>query len=290
MLTISQSRRYTLLEFNPPYLGTVTHLGKFDYPGAQPGLPPHVHHDVLEICYVHRGNLVFETGGETFRLRGGDVFLSFPDEVHSTGEFPVDKSLLYWIGVQIENRDRPLLDDRDSPDSRWFVDALRNLKLRVFRGSGSLRHNLDEAIRLLLSDHEMRTILVRNRISDFLVDVIEMARRESRDEPSPTVRRCIDWVDDHSDRRIRLEELADQCALSLPRFKQRFKDETGVPPGEFIVRRKVNRARSMLDQTDRSVTAIAMDLGFTSSQYFATVFRRYTNMSPSEYRRRSRPH
>ena len=86
---------------------------------------------------------------------------------------------------------------------------------------------------------------------------------------------------------IQIRELARLCGLSVSRFKERFRDEVGVPPAEYLTRQKIEAAKSLLLAGDHSITDVAMDLGFSSSQYFATAFKRYTGRTPSEYRRRT---
>ena len=81
-----------------------------------------------------------------------------------------------------------------------------------------------------------------------------------------------------------LREAALVAGLSLPRFKARFKNEVGIPPAEYLQRYRIERAEHGLANSTRSVTEIAFELGFCSSQYFATVFRRYTRLSPTQYR------
>ncbi len=61
-----------------------------------------------------------------------------------------------------------------------------------------------------------------------------------------------------------------------------------MPPGEFILRCKVEHARRLLAEEASPITEIAFRLGFSSSQYFATVFKRYTNMTPREARREAK--
>ena len=74
------------------------------------------------------------------------------------------------------------------------------------------------------------------------------------------------------------------AGLSLSRLKARFKKETGVSPANFIMLRRIEGAKELLDRTDKNITDVAFELGFSSSQYFATAFKRYTGMTPKEFR------
>jgi AraC-like DNA-binding protein len=57
----------------------------------------------------------------------------------------------------------------------------------------------------------------------------------------------------------------------------------GIAPHEFILRCKVETAKKFLRDQNRNVTDTAMELGFSSSQYFATVFKRFTQQTPLEF-------
>lgn len=101
---------------------------------------------------------------------------------------------------------------------------------------------------------------------------------------SPTIRNAIQRIHDQPTQMFAIRELARWCGLSESRFKERFRDEVGVPPAEYMMRRKIDAAKALLLSGDQTVTKIALDLGFSSSQYFATTFRRYTGRTPGEYR------
>jgi AraC-like DNA-binding protein len=77
--------------------------------------------------------------------------------------------------------------------------------------------------------------------------------------------------------------LAEDAGLSLSRFKTKFKAQIGIAPHEFILRCKVEAAKKFLLEENRNVTNTAMELGFSSSQYFATVFKRFTQQTPLEF-------
>ena len=80
-----------------------------------------------------------------------------------------------------------------------------------------------------------------------------------------------------------MEDLAEMAFLSVSRFKQKFKAELGTSPRNFINFYKIEAAKEMLEQ-GHSVTETALALNFSSSNYFSSVFHRYTCRSPSQYR------
>ena len=84
-----------------------------------------------------------------------------------------------------------------------------------------------------------------------------------------------------------MEQLAKVANLSVSRFKQKFKSQMGLPPREYVNAERM-RAAEVLLQEGLTVMEAAMELGFSSSNYFAVVFRRHMGCSPREYLQRIR--
>lgn len=87
------------------------------------------------------------------------------------------------------------------------------------------------------------------------------------------------------ERNMSMTDIAEKLGLSTTGFIKWFKHETGLTPADFYQRIKIEEARRRLTGTDASVTEIAFNLGFSTSQYFASVFKKYTGTTPREYRR-----
>ena len=66
-----------------------------------------------------------------------------------------------------------------------------------------------------------------------------------------------------------------------------FKSETGLTPNDYVQRLRIGRACEILGGSDESITGIACRMGFSDSQYFARVFRKYMGETPSQYRDRT---
>jgi AraC-like DNA-binding protein len=64
-----------------------------------------------------------------------------------------------------------------------------------------------------------------------------------------------------------------------------FRREVGMTPIAYLNRYRINQAKSLLEETDKNVTEIAMLVGFFDSGYFSRVFRRQVGVSPDAYRR-----
>ncbi len=98
------------------------------------------------------------------------------------------------------------------------------------------------------------------------------------------LRRVTRYIDDNITNEIRIDELAQVAGLSHHRFAHNFKRTTGLPPLQYVIRRRVECAKPLLRDTDDSVANLTYALGFGSPSRFAFLFRRETGMTPTRYR------
>ncbi len=273
-----------VLDLRRDGLADVPMLGMYSYASARPDLPLHRHAGGWEICYLERGRQVFEVAGEAYRLRGGDVFVTLPDEPHSTGGRPAEPGVLYWINVRRPRPRRRLLG-LPRAESDLLLELLERLPQRHFRAAAATKGLFQELFRWHDSPAATgRTLRMRLAVTRLLLDVVDGARRGAKSRSSQRIGEVIQLIRSCPERDLRLDDLARHARLSLSHFKRRFRSETGLSPRQFILRDKIERAKALLRASDASVTALALDLGFVSSQYFATVFKRMTGVTPTRYR------
>jgi transcriptional regulator GlxA family with amidase domain len=131
---------------------------------------------------------------------------------------------------------------------------------------------------------------IRNRVSALVLGsaaVLTSHPAGSSDHANEIrVRRVLRWMSDNPGEDVGSAELARMAGLSPARFHHHFKRVTGSSPHDYWLRLRVELASLRLcEQSDLTITGIAHDFGFSSSQYFATVFRRYFGTSPQQYRK-----
>lgn len=274
------SRERIDINFIDPIVENLTILGRLNYTRAHLPLSLHAHKNSLEIVYVARGRQTYNVNNTAYTLSGGDVYLTFPDELHSSGESPEEKSVVYWVLIDFTDTGNFL--NMESEEGKNFRCRLQSLKTRKFKGSPVLKTLLDKIIYTCFSNSEFKKLLIQSYITEFLINIIEL---EKNSEPhiSENIQKTLEYISRRVKDNITLNELSDLAGLSLSRFKQKFKQEVGIPPAEFILREKVTLAGKLLNSSPKSVTEIAFELGFSSSNYFATVFKRLTGKTPTEF-------
>ncbi len=98
------------------------------------------------------------------------------------------------------------------------------------------------------------------------------------------LRRVVDAMSERLAEDFSLAYLARVADLSEYHFSRMFKRATGLSPSQYFIRLRMNRARSLLLETDRSVIDIGLEVGYSSPSHFSQVFRREVGVTPSAYR------
>jgi AraC family transcriptional regulator len=101
-------------------------------------------------------------------------------------------------------------------------------------------------------------------------------------------KRVADFIEGHLAEEISLTALADLADLSLYHFARAFTRSFGVPPHRYHMTRRMHHAKSLLQGPALSVTQIGAQIGFRETSSFTRAFRKFTGLTPSEYRRHRR--
>ena len=104
--------------------------------------------------------------------------------------------------------------------------------------------------------------------------------------PPSVLRRCVEFIETHLEGNLRLNDLAHEASLSTSHLIRSFRQSTGKTPYQFLLHRRIERARSLiLGDHRKPLTEVALASGFADQHHLARVFRRVTGLTPSSYRR-----
>jgi len=98
------------------------------------------------------------------------------------------------------------------------------------------------------------------------------------------LRRAQDFVEEHLEQHIGLEEIAAAAGLSAFHFTRCFKEATGLAPYRYVLLRRVERAKDLLENTSQTLAEIALACGFATQQHLTEIFRTHTGLPPGRYR------
>lgn len=245
------------------------------------------------LAWTYSGDVQFEEreiGGpwKASRLRSGSMFLTNGGDPYECRWRVLGREAFDTISVFIE---LPLLKSAfeevfgaDAPRARLrdlsgFTDEtlhfyLLRLREELLRKTASpiFVRGLGQAIAIHLARH--------------YAEAIEDPRSTAPSLPGYKLRQITDSMARDLAEEFSLTRLAAQAQLSRFHFSRLFKAATGRSPSRYQLELRLDAARRLLRETDRSIIEIALDVGYRTPSRFAQLFRRETGLTPSEYRRR----
>ncbi|RPJ55506.1 MAG: AraC family transcriptional regulator [Acidobacteria bacterium] len=262
------------------------------------GLPEH-RNEGIEITYLETGRLAFSVEEKSFPLNPGDLTVTRPWQPHSVGDSLVTAGRLYWIILDIGVR-------HPHQEWRWpswlvltrtdlddLTNMLRQNEQPVWHGTPELGRCFVAIGQLVAATGSVTTIGSRlaTLVNELFICLLEMLRlRGVVREPAlmtayRTVEMFLKRLQESVDEGWTLEDMAEATGLKRTRFTHYCRMITNRTPRQYLNDLRIKKAQAlMLKDPSRSVTDVAFDCGFSSSQYFATTFRRMTGKSPRDHR------
>jgi len=254
-------------------------------------VPWHAHAGGQILC-VLRGATAYQ-----FRSRRcprievpGGHFLVIPAGVAHRGAAEVRPPCMIVQAVLAAGRPGPGASALGATDWQWVRRRLEPRQPSVHPFSAELQRvvtRLVRAVPAVGARPRDRLLAARLRLLvwELLVEAAAQVDDTTRAEPDDLVQAATAYFQTRLDEKIRLGEVARRLGVNRTRLFEQFKRVTGLTPNDYLLRARVERARVLMADPRRSVTEVALAVGLGSSQYFSTVFRRYTGQTPGAFRR-----
>lgn len=279
-------------------------VGFWDAPVQQDwGLSWH-YNEGIELTFLETGSLEFAVDGREYLLGPDDLTLARPWQRHCVGKPLVSASRLHWVildvGVRRPNQEWKwpswlLLSKQDLDE---LTDILRHNEQSVYRAIPGIRECFHQIAAAIENEREGSCVShIAIRVNELFLRLLEGLRRKQvkLDQSLSSTRRTVDLflVDlklhpEHLSINWSVEEMASNCGLRITQFVHHVRCLTCMSPLQYLNRCRLDHAARLLRARPvRIITDITLDCGFSSSQYFATVFAKRFGCSPSAFRESS---
>lgn len=267
----------------------VEYIKRVDFSSASDvPLEEHKHPDnLLEFIYQQTGAQRHAVNGIMHMLRAGDILILRPGETHSSGGFPQEKRVCCWLGLNLpQNPDHFL--GLIPEHARSMLFSLSNITKRQFHGSSRLERLLDELFEALVpADGSPVNIpaIVANIIL-VLTETTSCSQQEEAVLSDQWIGRVLAFINSRLPDRISTGAVAQHMSVARTHLCTRFKNETGFSLHDYILRKKIDLAKArMMRDPELTVTRLAFELNFSSSQHLSRTFKTYTGISPDNFRK-----
>ena len=260
-------------------------LGMNHSPCTTEGSVFHRHRNCIEMTLCVRGSARFDCDGKVYTLMPGMVFLSRPQDVHRL-RMNQRGARLHWVFFRLPEKGKTVFG-LPLKESQFLVHELMNMPRRAFVANDDVRLAFEELQRASDGRGETspgRMLEIRVSALRLLYAIATSGRLERSVEPERAFRTLIEKMRRHPEDSYESDRLVAETNLSPNTILARFRKLTGLPPQAFLVKCRIHKAKEMLEERTRKITEIAAELGFASSQHFATRFRQETGMTPKQWR------
>lgn len=260
-------------------------------------LAPHKNQG-MEITYIEKGLMEWMVEGTPEKVESGSIYFTLPWQVHGSLN-PKEPDNTIWHVLFHLKKDYPTPQTHfQFPDVFGFSKKEMEILSATFatspghcfRATPSMRSLMPTLIGELQSTHELREAHTQTLLRAIIIELKRIVAGDVLDTGSHThseqrVQALIASLPSSCDQQWTLAEMADHCGIQRTQLGKVFQKLTGSTPMEYLFRIRMERAKTLLRETDIKVIEIAYECGYGTSQYFANTFKQATGATPSEYRK-----
>ena len=254
-------------------------------------IPLHSHsNDSFELHIIPYGYGEAEIDGKKYRITPGTVFMTGPFVMHSQKPDRSDPMCEYCIYLRV-TKNGLSASKEEAVMARSFLDTPFCILSDDFGASSLSKELFDE----LTAKKEGFETIAESLIKQLIVKLIRMYPTAGQKEESKKITSdyessllIIEEAFLYEYDTISLTKLSGKLNLSNRQTERLIKDHYYKSFAAKKAEARMSAAAMMLATTDRSITEIAMDVGYSSIEHFSTAFKKYHLVSPREYRKKDR--
>lgn len=226
------------------------------------------------IHLITSGKGMVDTGGQTYSLSAGDGFFTPPSRVISYHADESDPWEYSWVGFNGTDAERLMLLTglgESNPTFHYDADDRLIRELRTIRSDLGLSPS-DEAKR-----QAYLLLFLSSLIELFGKDIME--KRGGYEYISKAMR----YIDYNYSHPIDVDDIAQSAGISRSHLYRLFVEHISMPPNEYLIRYRINKACALLRRPGIAVSEAAYSTGFADQLYFSKVFKKYKGVPPSKF-------
>lgn len=244
-------------------------------------------HNFWELVYADKKNLLITAGAKEVELEAGQIYIHKPNEFHNIRcdgkraansviiSFDCDSPELFSVSGQVltaDEEERRYIGNVVKEASSAFSTRLSDPYISVMEKAEDGEFCCEQLIRL--------------NIEMLLISLI----RSNKNKKPPAIKKnstilaeITDYLSENVENKVAFRDVVKKFNLSPSVLKKIFREQVGCGVMDYFTRLKIDRAKEMIREEKYNFTEISERLEFNNSQYFTTVFKRVSGMTPSEY-------
>ena len=234
--------------------------------------PLHIH-DAVEIVYVLQGSSTVLLENHQLPLHTGDLFISFPYQVHG---YENSRDFLGYVAI-ITTQTIPVFQS---------ILQQNHPATPILHPEGADAEQLCTLLKMMWNDRKTVSPTLFPGYSQVLLSkLLTIVPLVPTHQEPGVLQAVLQYIDLHHTEVLTREEIAKAVGYSPSHISHIFTEAMGISLRDYITRLRMNDAKKLLRQTDLPIGQIAMSLGFPSIRSFNRFFRQETGTTPTDFRK-----
>ncbi|ADL43188.1 transcriptional regulator, AraC family [Caldicellulosiruptor obsidiansis OB47] len=245
-------------------------------------------HDSYELIFVKKGNIDFWVEEERIELKAGDLLIIKPYTRHKFEVISCSKAEFVVMGFYLKPESRAKVDELK--EIYGFLNVLESISSRFYFFHVRKRSNIFFCLESILHEakENKNDILLYIKCLELFIYItreINSLEMTKNYDYSLLARHIKEYIDNNYMEDIKMGDIAKRLFMSESTLSRIFKNHFGVLPKEYLLSKRIEKAKEYLSMSNLKISNIAMMCGFSSLQRFNDIFKKYTGLSPTQYRK-----
>ncbi|RCH55279.1 AraC family transcriptional regulator [Mucilaginibacter hurinus] len=251
----------------------------------------------IEISFLETGHMPFALDGSEYMVNPNELVITRPWQPHKVGNPTISIGRWHWFILDVDVRQPhqewnwPKWIVLNRADLDELTTMLRQNEQPVWKANDDIKRCFQKIGALLKNDPVNSESMVIIYINEIFIHLLELFRKGNigLNQSLTESRRTIELFIDHLAHNIiepwTIESMAEHCHMGVTRFTYYFKMLTNKTPMQYLNFIRIEQAaKLLLNDREQHISAVCYECGFSSTEYFSTVFRKVYKCSPTSFR------
>ncbi|MBT3320478.1 MAG: helix-turn-helix transcriptional regulator [Clostridia bacterium] len=244
-------------------------------------MPEFHHHKAIELIHVIDGHGFMKFGDDVQKLTKNNGLLIMPECEH---RFYVDGDhQCTLINLHFVIEETPFDDLADLTGIK--LNSHEHRKFAHSEPIGAAMQQIVSELSNKQSSYELGAALRFGQLFVELSRALEIRAPGSAQTGEQLVKKVGEYIDASLSEEISPSTIAEQLHFTSSYLMHIFKDATDMSLMEFVRIKRIEKSKELLSGTELKISAISVKVGIVNAQHFSSLFKKYTNMTPKEYRK-----
>ncbi|MBQ8374298.1 MAG: helix-turn-helix domain-containing protein [Clostridia bacterium] len=244
-------------------------------------------HDFIEIVYIRSGSAIETVNGVDYAVKRGDLlFLNYGTE-HAFK--PTDELTYINVSFYPETVGKSIISDENAfgvLTLTAFNELLETEGNGLISFYGTARNEIESLLNDMIKEQEndlmLREMAMKHYMGLLLLKIVRrMSGEVDNSDLWPDIAR---YIEDNLDGDLSLQTLSTKCFYNPAYFSRIFRERYSVTLSEYVMQKRVEKAKTLLLTTDYPISKISEMVGFTNKSFFYRKFFKYYQKTPSQFR------